>query len=579
MTIRRVHAPGPVATTLVTAVLLLLLGAATLWSLRPPTARPASAAPTAFSADRALAMLPDIAAAPRPAGSRAAANVRSHLVEELRRLGLEPTVQSRVAVRSPQGTRPAFANVANVHARLPGSEPTGRVLLVAHHDSVPTGPGASDNGANVVAALEIVRALRSAPTPRNDVDVVFTDAEEVGLLGAQAFVDSGIAGDPRRVAVVNLEARGVSGPAVMFEMEGGLTSAVADASAVTTSFADTVYGLLPNDTDLTVLTHAGMRGINLAYFEGVAHYHTAHDDLGRVDPASVQHMGQTALGAVKSLAAADLSRQESEACYFSAFGTVVSYPAWLTLPAALLLAGGYVVLVLSGRRHGVRPVRVALAAGSLAPVLVASLGVGIGGWWLLQALQPQFGFGIGAVYHPAPYVAAGFVLQLALLVVWYRWARRRSSLVEIVTGVLGWFALLAMVCAFLLPGGAYLFTWPAVVGTAALAVARTAAPESRWRTPALAAAAAPATVPPAPGGGADHPRRRPRAQRRSAATAHAARGDGAAAAGTLVRQEVHGGTRCRAADRSLWDRRSGDGGEPAQRRLPASGQLGIYPGG
>lgn len=57
-----------------------------------------------------------------------------------------------------------------------------------------------------------------------------------------------------------------------------------------------------------------------------------------------------------------------------------------------------------------------------------------------------------------------------LLVAWYRWARRKASPLDIVAGVLGWFAMLAVVCAVLLPGAAYLFTWPALIGLAVLAV-------------------------------------------------------------------------------------------------------------
>lgn len=482
------------AVSLTVALVLLLIGTASVWSLRPPQPRPASAADTEFSAKRALARLDDIAAAPHPAGSAAAADVRAYLVRELRRLDARPTVQTRVTSRLPPDGYPTLARASNIHARIPGSKPTGRVLLVAHYDSVPNGPGASDDGANVAAVLEIVRALGSLPQVRNDIDVLFTDAEEPGLLGAQAFVESGVVGDPHRVAVVNLEARGVSGPALMFQMEGGLTSAVADSGAVTTSFASAVYSLLPNDTDLTVLTADGMRGINLAYMGGVARYHTAQDDIAHVNAGSVQHMGDAALAAVRSLGAADLAEDEPGGTYFSLFGTVVSYPGWLTLPLALVALAAFVLVLVRGRRHGLRPSRVGLAAGSFTAVLLAAVGVGFGGWWLLSTLQPAFALGIGAVHHPAPYLLAGSVLMVAVLLVWYRWARRRMSPTEATIGVLGWFVALAVVSAVLLPGGAYLFTWPALIGLGALAATLHAEPRSPLHVLAAAAAAAPATV-------------------------------------------------------------------------------------
>ncbi len=489
--------PGPTGRPRVAAlgmlVLVLLIGAAAALSLRPPAARPASAAATEFSADRALPLLRGIAAVPHPTGSAAAADVRDYLTAQLRTLGLEPELQSRLAARSPQGRRPTVGTVTNVHARIAGTQPTGRVVLVAHYDSVPTGPGAADNGANVAAVLEVARALLAGPPPRNDVDLLFTDAEEAGLLGAQAFVDSGTAGDPGRVVVVNLEARGVSGPAVMFQMAGtGLTGAVAAADPVTTSFAAAVYQVLPNDTDLTVFDQAGMRGLNFAFIDGAAHYHTPHDDIAHVDPASVQDMGGSVLAAVRQLAGADLAEDGAETTYFSLFGAVVAYPGWLDLPLTVLAIVGYVLLLWTGRRYGLRPRGVGRAAASFALTVPAVVVIGIGGWWALTLLRPDFQLSLGAVYRPGPYAAAEVAVLLAACVVWYRWARRRASPEEVAAGVLGWFVLFAALFAALLPGGAYLFIWPALVGVTALAAAlRFTAAGSPLRTVAGCAAAVP----------------------------------------------------------------------------------------
>ena len=62
-------------------------------------------------------------------------------------------------------------------------------MLVAHYDSVPDGPGAADNGASVAATLETLRVIKTQAPLQNDLICLFTDSEEVGLLGAQAFVD------------------------------------------------------------------------------------------------------------------------------------------------------------------------------------------------------------------------------------------------------------------------------------------------------------------------------------------------------------------------------------------------------
>ena len=108
----------------------------------------------------------------------------------------------------------------NVVAVLPGSDPTGRLFLMAHHDSVETGPGASDDAAGVSTLLETVRALSQGPQLRNDVVVVLTDAEEACLCGAEAFASSHPLASDGGV-VLNVEARGTTGPPIMFETSRG----------------------------------------------------------------------------------------------------------------------------------------------------------------------------------------------------------------------------------------------------------------------------------------------------------------------------------------------------------------------
>lgn len=71
---------------------------------------------------------------------------------------------------------------------------TGRadnvVMAGAHLDSVPTGPGANDNGSGSAALLETALKLGSSPNVKNAVRFAFWGAEEPGLLGSQAYVDS-----------------------------------------------------------------------------------------------------------------------------------------------------------------------------------------------------------------------------------------------------------------------------------------------------------------------------------------------------------------------------------------------------
>src|SRR5690606_9644221 len=142
------------------------------------------------------------------------------LVARLRGLGLEPEEQ-RAFVCSDGGT---CAHVTNVIAWLPGQVRGPALALAAHYDSVGAGPGAADDGHGVATVLEVLRILQtSARHP--PLVAVFTDGEEAGLLGMRAFVEHPRA---REIGVVlNVEARGTTGPARMFETSDGNAALIA----------------------------------------------------------------------------------------------------------------------------------------------------------------------------------------------------------------------------------------------------------------------------------------------------------------------------------------------------------------
>jgi hypothetical protein len=482
-------------------VVLIAIAVAAYLPMTLPAMQPASAPTTSFSATRALTHLPSIASVPHPTGTPAQIRVQDYLVGTLQSLGVTPQKQTRtVTVASPDGAVYA-ATVTNIFATIPGRESTGLVLLVAHYDSVPIGPGAADNGSNVAALLEVVRALRAGPQPRNDVGVLFTDAEEQGLLGAKAFADSHAAGDPNRVVVLNLDARGVTGPVLMFEMAGsGLTGALRSSGAISNSLAVRLYQLTPSTTDLTMLRDAGMRGLNFAYIDGVEHYHTAHDDLAHLDGRSTQAMGDGILAATHTLADSDLAAAHGPAMtYFSLFGTLVAYPSLLDLPLSVLALAGSVLLLLWGRRRSLSLRAVGQVALGLPLCGAAVAAVAVVVLRALILVRPDLGTSNGDGYGSAWYAPAEAALLLVALVAWYRAARRMASGIEVAVAVSAVFALCSFVCAIVLPAATYVFVWPALLGVAAAAaVLRQVDPPPFWRAAAAAvpaAAALPLIVP------------------------------------------------------------------------------------
>lgn len=236
-----------------------------------------------------------IAREAHPSGSEANVAAREYLRGRLQGLGLVVEEQ-----RWSEGNR----TLVNLIARVPGSQPTGSLLVLAHHDSVARGPGAADDGSGCVSILALARDLTTGAQLEQDVLLVLSDGEEQGLLGARRFRDEHPAMKDVR-AVINLEAMGGAGPLVCFQMSkdnADLVAAWAQAPhAVGSSFAEVVYSLMPNDSDLSVFLGT-LPGMNFALVGGCSVYHQPHDTPDRVEDASLRHSIATLISCTRSLA-------------------------------------------------------------------------------------------------------------------------------------------------------------------------------------------------------------------------------------------------------------------------------------
>ena len=326
---------------LAVAASLALWAALSLVPRSRPAPVPAGAPGTEFSAGRAFDHVRAIAQRPHPTGTPDHDRVRDYVATELSKQGLTPQLESGFAEFT-RGRFHASGNVQNIVARMAGTANTRPVMLAAHYDSVARGPGAGDDAHGVAVLLETLCALRAGPPLRNDVIFLVTDGEERGLLGAQVFMrDHPWRSEPG--VVLNFEARGTSGSAVMFETSAGnqwlirgLQAAVPQADA--TSVAYEIYRRMPNDTDLTVFKAGGLAGMNFAFIEHPEFYHTAQDTVEHLDPMSVQEQGRYALGLTRWFGHRDLSvHPPGDAVYFAtAFTPLIVYPAWFARVLAIV---------------------------------------------------------------------------------------------------------------------------------------------------------------------------------------------------------------------------------------------------
>jgi hypothetical protein len=457
---------------LITAGFLLLLAAlaAKPVLIAPPDLRPSPAAGQ-FDAARAMARLQRILGDQRPHPVDSAANgaVRARLVAELRAIGLNPVVTDDIVCNGSDRSRTiACARVRNVIATI-GPRRGDHVLVASHYDSSPAGPGAADDGIGMAVMLESAALLRGRTLDR-PVTFLFDEGEEVGLLGARAFLDRNPLAD-RVAALVNFEARGVSGPAMMFETSHPNGAAIAHfarsserpfANSLATDFAR----LIPNSTDVEVLKERDWTILNFAIIGNESRYHSNGDTLAALDPRSVQHMGDQGVAAIASLASGPVRQAQGERVYADLLGRQL---LMLPLPAALAgLAALLGAALWTGwrRRSGL-----GVAAAAVLLALAGSAAVAFLAQWLVGLLRPgefwrAYPIGISSAVAASALLAAGGVLL---------WAARTLSADRLRAAYWLIFLLLGAGASLVAPGAAIFFLTPplaALAGTAG---------ERRWR--------------------------------------------------------------------------------------------------
>jgi len=449
------------------AILALMLAVVALsWFYARPPAPQAEAALAQFSSSRAMEHVRQIAKAPHPLGTPENAAVRAYLVAQLEALGLAPQIQTGFGVAPKVG---AAGVVHNVVVRLPGRSSAPALLLAAHYDSAPGSYGAADDGASVAAILETLRALRAGGKPlERDLICLFSDGEEVGLLGAALFVTQH-PWSKQVAAALNFEYRGNRGAVQMFETSErngallrGLAATAPQASG--NSLLYEVYKRMPNGTDLSVFKNAGIPGMNFAAIEGHTSYHTGLDRAELLDVATLQQQGELMLGLTRHFGNAnEPPLQDGDVVYFNMPGLgLVTYPTWLALPLLALgcLLFGATVL-LGVKQGGLRGARVLGAGLAFVPVLALIAGACQLLWAGVLLLHPEYRLLLqGDTYNGHWYLLTFVCAAVGLFLFLQARLERWLTALELGAGAAGCWLILLAACSVGAPGASFMLTWP-----------------------------------------------------------------------------------------------------------------------
>ncbi|MBM6860834.1 M20/M25/M40 family metallo-hydrolase, partial [Clostridium saudiense] len=292
--------------------------------------------------------------------------VREYIVNELKELGLEPEVFTYENVESSKG---GTYDINNIYAKIDGKngENGSYIMLASHYDSSPKkrsgedgeSKGAADAGYGVSTILEIVRVIKeSGQELENGIKILITDGEEMGLMGAKEEMNNNFGLYENVNFVVNLEARGIKGPALMFETSSN-NKKVIDLYKkanlpVSYSLAADVYNKMPNGSDFTEFKNAGLPGINFAVLNDLDYYHTQNDNYDNISDTSIQHYGEQVLPIVEEYVfnseygQADYFKSNQDSIFFTLLPNV--FINYSSLVATILAVVSLIALLLIMRR-------------------------------------------------------------------------------------------------------------------------------------------------------------------------------------------------------------------------------------
>ena len=419
-----------------------------------------------FSTFRALATVKTISAKAHYVGSANHEVVATYLQKELRNLGLATSVQEGFSMTE-KGT---LVKSKNILASIKGSANSKALLLLSHYDSAPHSfsKGASDDASGVATILESVRAfLHNKTKHKNDIIILFTDAEELGLNGAALFVTQ------HKLAkeiglVLNFEARGSSGPSYMLMETNDGNAKMVDAFRagnvnypVSNSLMYSIYKMLPNDTDLTVFREQGkIQGFNFAFIDSHFNYHTAQDKYENLDPKTLAHQGSYLFPLLNYFSNADLKdlNSTSNKVYFNIPFSFISYSYDCNLPLLIIGFGLLLIFVFVGL--GKRALRLDEIIKGFVPLFGSLLTAGLVtyvGWKLLLNFYPQYNDILhGFTYNGHDYIYAFMNLTVAICFLFYTTnGKRNPQMSQMIAPLLLWL-FINIGIAFKLQGASFL---------------------------------------------------------------------------------------------------------------------------
>lgn len=436
---------------------------------------------------RMLDNLKDMTVVPHPSGSKELESVRTHILAQIREMGLEPIVETEVYtiedIKSGLGAEPGEENeiedhirneahfnkndeliLKNILVKLDAPNTDRGVLMMAHYDTEKGTPGAGDDMISVCALLEAMREQSKNTNLKNDIYFLFCDGEELGAFGSKAFVKSHPELKESIDLVINVDGRGNRGGVLMFESSAYNYDLMryfksANSRPLAFSFTSSLYRKMPNTTDMTSFLDAGYSGLNFTVAEGVESYGAMSDNYENFNPRTAYNYLKT----VREMA--DYSAKEQ----FQSNSSKQDGVYFPFLPGHLVLMSNTVAYILSGfvvlaallwlilqiKHSRVRISGIAISTGRMIETMAVMTLLS----WCIVTLITQIMHLSESSNTETLFLCQILVLTVGTMTIFFL-RMRKQSLTEALAGLLPLLLLLIIGTTVFFVSISYLFTLP-----------------------------------------------------------------------------------------------------------------------
>lgn len=414
---------------------------------------------------------------------RAKQKVKEYIVSEFDKLGVKSKIYEYEDVYVERSD--SKEDLQNIYAEIEGTSDS-YIMLVTHYDSSRAKTeryiekdgslGAADAGYALSTILETIRVIKESDTKLvNGIKILITDGEEYGLLGANKAVKEKEIFEGVNY-LINLEARGTKGPAIMFETSPN-NAPVLDLyensyKPFSYSITPEIYRLLPNGTDFTVFLDSNINGVNISVLDGLENYHTPNDNIENISEKSLQHYGDQVLPMVSEFVTneyysnPDNLNGKDDSIFFTLGSMFVKYSQTTNYILIATIFIGSIFLFNKFKIKKISKVFKYTLFNSLFMLVTALVSYGI-----TRIVAIINGRDFKLTYLPLMKFESGIILTVIVLtfIIYVVSIRKLTIKIneknEFILGSISLLLILSLIITLTLPGASYLTVFPALIIT------------------------------------------------------------------------------------------------------------------